>query len=451
MVKETGLYDILGVSSDADEIIIKKGYRKMALRYHPDKNPGNKEAELKFQEVAEAYQILSDPQKRTIYDEVGKEGMSKQGVEAANVDPKEFFSMIFGGDGFNDYIGELSLISSMLDAMQNEDEENTTGDPSETTVSTFDGKSSKLNNQQQDATKNRQKIASKYMEQKREEDKKRVDELVKKMLEKMDPVLTTVHGDGSFDDHELTNFKNMMAKDVSSAVLESFGVDMCHEIGKIYLFKGRAFLKSQKAILGRFHRIGSSLKQSRNTAKDVFSLISSAHDAQSTLQAMAMLESSDDGDMDEYQKAKYEQTMTGKFLHVAWASSRFEINQILSSVCKKVLNDKTQSSAVRRQRAELLIIMGVFFKNAKRDADDDAEDTQVFERLVREAKETKSRDIRKQAYSNMRKKQDSLSTTNGSIDDASLNSTKSAEKSTESFSKTSTGSSRGLFSRFRKN
>lgn len=68
MVKETKLYDLLGVSSDASESELKKGYRKAALKYHPDKPTGNTE---KFKEISEAFEILSDPQKREIYDKYG--------------------------------------------------------------------------------------------------------------------------------------------------------------------------------------------------------------------------------------------------------------------------------------------------------------------------------------------------------------------------------------------
>jgi len=69
-------YEILGVSKDADTGTIKKAYRKLAIKYHPDKNPDDKEAEAKFKEAAEAYEVLSDEQKRARYDRFGHAGVS---------------------------------------------------------------------------------------------------------------------------------------------------------------------------------------------------------------------------------------------------------------------------------------------------------------------------------------------------------------------------------------
>jgi DnaJ family protein B protein 4 len=69
-------YQILGISKDADEETIKKAYKTQALKWHPDRNPNKKEeAEKKFKEVAEAYEVLSDSQKRKIYDQFGEEGL----------------------------------------------------------------------------------------------------------------------------------------------------------------------------------------------------------------------------------------------------------------------------------------------------------------------------------------------------------------------------------------
>ena len=69
-------YEVLGVDRNASANDIKKAYRKLAIQYHPDKNPGNKEAEEKFKEAAEAYGVLSDPDKKARYDQFGFEGVS---------------------------------------------------------------------------------------------------------------------------------------------------------------------------------------------------------------------------------------------------------------------------------------------------------------------------------------------------------------------------------------
>ncbi|MCK6683268.1 MAG: molecular chaperone DnaJ [Thermoanaerobaculia bacterium] len=99
-------YEILGVSKDADPDTIKSAYRKFALKYHPDRNPGNKEAEEKFKAGAEAYSVLSDAEKRARYDRFGPEGV--QGAAGpGGFDPVTFsdFADILGdffGFGFGD-------------------------------------------------------------------------------------------------------------------------------------------------------------------------------------------------------------------------------------------------------------------------------------------------------------------------------------------------------------
>jgi len=75
VTKKRDYYEVLGISKDAEPSAIKKAYRKLALKYHPDKNPGNKEAEESFKEVCEAYEVLSDSQKRATYDRFGHAGM----------------------------------------------------------------------------------------------------------------------------------------------------------------------------------------------------------------------------------------------------------------------------------------------------------------------------------------------------------------------------------------
>ena len=107
-------YDILGVSKDALADTIKKAYRKLALKYRPDKNPGNKEAEKNFKEAAEAYSILSDSQKRSQYDQFGHAGVGMGGSQGGgfgggvHMNMEDIFSQfgdIFGGSPFESIFG----------------------------------------------------------------------------------------------------------------------------------------------------------------------------------------------------------------------------------------------------------------------------------------------------------------------------------------------------------
>ena len=97
-------YEVLEVSKDASGAELKKSYRKLAMKYHPDRNPEDKEAEEKFKVVNEAYQVLSDDEKRSIYDRYGKEGLKGQGAGHGGFgggmdDFMDIFNSMFGGSG----------------------------------------------------------------------------------------------------------------------------------------------------------------------------------------------------------------------------------------------------------------------------------------------------------------------------------------------------------------
>ena len=102
-------YEVLGVSKSADAKEIKKAYRKLAIKYHPDKNPGDKQAEEKFKEAAEAYEVLSSAEKKQRYDQFGHAGMGgAAGGFGGGMNMDDIFSQfgdIFGGGGFGGFGG----------------------------------------------------------------------------------------------------------------------------------------------------------------------------------------------------------------------------------------------------------------------------------------------------------------------------------------------------------
>ncbi|KAL6079652.1 DnaJ (Hsp40), subfamily A, member 4 [Balamuthia mandrillaris] len=96
MPKETRFYELLGVGPEASPADIKKGYRKMAMEFHPDRNP---DAGDKFKEISMAYEVLSDPEKKQVYDRYGEEGI-KEGGGGGYASAEDLFSTLFGGGGF---------------------------------------------------------------------------------------------------------------------------------------------------------------------------------------------------------------------------------------------------------------------------------------------------------------------------------------------------------------
>ena len=106
MAQNKDYYKILGVNKDADDKKIKSSYRKLALKYHPDKNPGNKEAEEKFKDISEAYRVLSDKELRQRYDMFGTVDDNFNGN---NMNAEDIFKDFFRHSGFPFEIGRAHV------------------------------------------------------------------------------------------------------------------------------------------------------------------------------------------------------------------------------------------------------------------------------------------------------------------------------------------------------
>lgn len=133
MAQYKDYYQILGVSKNATQDEIKSAFRKLAMKYHPDKNPGNKEAEAKFKEINEAYEVLSDPQKRKLYDSLGPNWQHGQDFEPPPNFNREGFRFYTSGDfsnfeGFSDFFktlfGDFGFFSRTESGFRNIFEEN---------------------------------------------------------------------------------------------------------------------------------------------------------------------------------------------------------------------------------------------------------------------------------------------------------------------------------------
>ena len=201
----------------------------------------------------------------------------------------------------------------------------------------------------------REELAAYEAERKRIRDE-RVETLAKKLLDRISIWTETDKG------NDVTKaFQEKTRLEVENLKMESFGLEILHAVGNTYLQKATSFLKSQKflGISGFFSR----LKDKGTLAKDTWATISTAIDAQMTMEEMAKMEEKGGEDWTDEKKAEYEKRVTGKILAAAWKGSRYEIQGVLRDVCEKVLNDKNVKMEKRIERAHALVLCGTVYQN----------------------------------------------------------------------------------------
>ncbi|EMR65204.1 hypothetical protein UCREL1_7822 [Eutypa lata UCREL1] len=481
MVVDTIYYDALGVQPTASDIEIKKAYRKAAIIHHPDKNPNDPSAHEKFQAIGEAYQVLSDKDLRAAYDKYGKEGAKPS---EGFVDPAEFFSSIFGGDAFVDWIGEISLMKDLtttMDITMAGDEEGAAVDEDESKdpegvktegaktegatpfTPTADTPTVKVEDETEQATTaakqdpasadtstqkpplpprtpspnpsasgasntskripirpalmDRPSDDAQHLTEQTEEEKElrkkekkkgglskeqreqlaayekerakvrqeRVDTLARKLVDRI-----SIWTETDKTPDMTRAFKERIRLETENLKMESFGLDILHAIGSVYLSKSTALIKSQKFLgIGGFF---SRMKDKGTLVKDTWNTISSAIDAQQTMEEMARMEQAGGEDWTDERKSEYERKVTGKILNAAWRGSKFEIQSVLREVCDEVLNDKKVKLEKRLERAQALVIIAEVF--TKRSPEEEG-DYMAFEQLVAEAAMKKKEDSKK--------------------------------------------------------
>jgi curved DNA-binding protein CbpA len=432
MVVDTTYYDTLEVATTATQVEIKKAYRKMSIKMHPDKNPNDPQATEKFQQISEAYQVLSDEGLRSKYDKFGKESaVPNEGFEDAD----EYFSMIFGGDVFKSYIGELSLLKDLKKSAELNEEEQQTEQPdneeekaeeSSPKKDLKDEENIKENVSEKDINQNPKEESKakgplqlehtessgkspESTEDNKEPEKTKLQEHEEEMKQKRQETIKTLSHklierlslltESSNDAQCQQAFKEKFQIEANLLKMESFGLDILHTIGGVYCTKARIYLDSQQlfGIPGFF----TSMKAKGGIVMDTFRTVSSALDAQSTMEELNKWQEmkanpeelrDDKGEViakpTDEEIAELEKLLMGKVLNAAWHGSKYEIQSTLRDVCDVVLHDKSEPKSKRIQRAEALLLLGKVFLGTTR-SKVEQEEAQIFEELVAEATQKK--------------------------------------------------------------
>ncbi|KZT20702.1 DnaJ-domain-containing protein [Neolentinus lepideus HHB14362 ss-1] len=368
---ETRYYEILSVPVDATTDDIKKAYRRLAIKLHPDKNPNDPEAEERFKELAIAYQTLSDPQLRKKYNEFGPKESAPEG---GYVDPEEIFGSIFGGERFVPIIGHISLARDMKAAMQEADEEQ------EAPQVERDAKGRPVVSPEEKAKK--EEKARKDAAEKAEARKERVDKLVENLERKLGIFTESATGPGDRD--VMRSWREICALEAEDLKRESYGAELLNAIGFVYVSKAKAHMATNQTFMG----VGGWLHNVQgkyHVFSETVSTLRSAIELKTVFDQLAAAEKA--GNLSPEEKKRLEEQAAEKGLQALFKGAKLEIESVLRETCERVLTDPSIPRSKAELRAVALQVLGEAYLNVRKEGEDGREESEYVKVETKQSRE----------------------------------------------------------------
>jgi len=327
-VKDTYYYDKLGLDPSVDSAMIKRRYFIIARKYSPDRAGANQQAQQEFQEIGRAYTILMNPDLRAKYDRVGKDRLWEEEVEPTDFDPFMIYTLLFGSEKFNDYIGRLAAVASAR-----------VGDEEHSKIT----------------------LSKARLLQKR-----RVTRLALKLAERLQKWA---------EDDLQSAAQEEWSAEAATLCEASYGVELVHVIGKVYTLSAVQFLGSWDSGIGMpsirdwAKKQSEGLKVGTQTFKKKVSDIGGNKDKVSLHHQVstAIEKSEGDSELEEVAMNVLKKShLQESALNLLWQQTVVDITSTIHEAAQMVLNDHNVSKEVRKARAKALEVCGQTFEKAKR-------------------------------------------------------------------------------------
>ncbi|KAI0776912.1 DnaJ-domain-containing protein [Trametes elegans] len=356
---ETGYYDLLGISVDATTDDIKRAYRRLAIKHHPDKNRDDPHAEERFKEIAIAYQTLSDPELRRKYNEFGPKESAPEG---GFVDPEEIFSTIFGGERFVPIIGHISLARDMKAALQEEGE-------NEGENVQRDAKGREILSPEEKAR--RDEKARKAAAEKAAVRAERVQKLVENLDRKIS--IFTESAASPMDAQVSESFRTICRLEAEELKKESYGVDLLQAIGFVYAQKGKHYLASNQTFLGMGGWV-HNVQGKYHVFSETVSTLRAALELKSVFEQIQAAEKA--GNLSPEEKQRLEEQAAEKGVQTLFKGAKLEIESVLRETCDRLLEDPAVSREKAQLRAVALQILGEAYMSVRKEEDEQREESE---------------------------------------------------------------------------